>query len=140
MSSVTPQLRDAASCLPPLATAALGISGLGLVFPADPATSSGYLRCPLRDDGTLVSGLRRHRATHKAVHGDVIGALGTNLFLPVFAVLAVAAWLTWFLPTIDRRAGSRAVPQGRCGWRWVLHCCCSPCCATCLRAAPRSAP
>ena len=43
------------------------------------------------------------RATHKAVHGDVIGALGTNLFLPVFAVLAVAAWLTWFLPTIDRR-------------------------------------
>jgi hypothetical protein len=105
MSSVTPAVaRRRFGALPPLATAALGISGLGLVFAADPATSSGYLRCPLHEmTGLWCPGCGVTRATHKAVHGDVIGALGTNLFLPVFAVLAVAAWLTWFLPTIDRR-------------------------------------
>ena len=105
MSSVTPAVvRRRFGALPPLATAALGIGGLGLVFAADPATSNGYLRCPLHEmTGLWCPGCGVTRATHKAVHGDVIGALGTNLFLPVFAVLAVAAWLTWFLPTIDRR-------------------------------------
>ena len=105
MSSVTPAVaRRRLGALPPLATAALGIGGLGLVFAADPATSGGYLRCPLHEmTGLWCPGCGVTRATHKAVHGDVIGALGTNLFLPVFAVLIVAGWLTWFLPTIDRR-------------------------------------
>ena len=142
MSSVTPAVaRRRFGALPPLATAALGISGLGLVFAADPATSSGYLRCPLHEmTGLWCPGCGVTRATHKAVHGDVIGALGSNLFLPVFAVLAVAAWLTWFLPTIDRRppalvAARPRVDVGGAGWLTaVVRGAAQPA----LRAAPRS--
>ena len=110
MSSVTPAVaRRRFGALPPLATAALGIGGLGLVFAADPATSGGYLRCPLHEmTGLWCPGCGVTRATHKAVHGDVIGALGTNLFLPVFAVLVVAG-VADVVPADDRSppAGAR---------------------------------
>ncbi|MGD9703288.1 MAG: DUF2752 domain-containing protein [Acidimicrobiia bacterium] len=105
MGSDTPEVaRGRFGALPPLASAVLGVGALGVVFAADPATSRGYLRCPLHEmTGLWCPGCGVTRATYKALHGDVLGALGTNLFLPVFAVLVVAGWLTWFLPTIERR-------------------------------------
>ena len=105
MASVTPA-ESGRRPLPvgPLAVAGLGIGALVVVAARDPATSSGYLRCPLHAaTGLWCPGCGVTRGLHMALHGDVVGALGSNLFLPVFVVLALGAWVTWLAASMDRR-------------------------------------
>jgi hypothetical protein len=105
MASVTPAESGRRS-LPiwPLAVAGLGVGGLALVAGRDPATSGGYLRCPFHAaTGLWCPGCGVTRGLHMALHGDVLGALGSNLFLPVFVILAVGAWATWLAASMDRR-------------------------------------
>ena len=105
MATVTPaESGRRARPIGPLAVAGLGIAGLALVATRDPATSGGYLRCPFHaTTGLWCPGCGVTRGLHMALHGDVAGALGSNLFLPVFVVLALGAWVTWLAASMDRR-------------------------------------
>ena len=90
----------------PLATACLGVAGLAYVAGHDPnANGSVFPVCPFHAlTGLWCPGCGMTRATYALLHGNVAAAFSANVFLPVLAVLAVAGWLTWFLPTIGRRA------------------------------------
>lgn len=103
----------------PLVTAAAGVGGLAVVAAVDPATGGSYLRCAFHAmTGWWCPGCGATRATHRLLHGDVAGALGANLFLPVFAALLVLGWLTWFLPTVGRRPPQLLARAPL--WSWVL--------------------
>jgi hypothetical protein len=88
----------------PVATALAGVAGLAYVAANDPnRTGAAFPACPFHAmTGLWCPGCGMTRATHALLHGDLAAAISANVFLPVFAVLIVAGWLTWFLPTIGR--------------------------------------
>jgi Protein of unknown function (DUF2752) len=118
MGMVSPVVRSRrAAAIAPLSVAGAALAGLVAVRASDPATSRWYLRCPLHEmTGLWCPGCGSTRGVHKALHGDVLGALGSNAFLPVFVTLAVVGWLTWFLPTIGRRPPALVARVPAWGW------------------------
>lgn len=120
MGTAMPRLpRHRLAAVPPLATAAAGLGGLAVVFALDPASSRGYLRCPLHTmTGLWCPGCGVTRATHHLLHGDVGAALGSNVFLPVFAGLLVLGWLTWFRSTTGGRPPQLMTRAP--GWAWAV--------------------
>ena len=103
----------------PLVSAVAGVGGLVVVAAVDPAERGSYLRCPLHAmTGLWCPGCGATRATHRVLHGDILGALGANLFLPVFAALIVLGWLTWFLPTLGRRPPQLLARAP--AWAWAV--------------------
>src|SRR3954466_12905048 len=88
----------------PVVAACLGVAGLAYVAANDPNRSgAAFPACPFHaTTGLWCPGCGMTRATYALLHGEFGAAFSANLFLPVFAVLAVAGWVTWFLPTIGR--------------------------------------
>jgi hypothetical protein len=88
----------------PIAAACLGVAGLAYVAANDPNRAGApFPACPFHAmTGLWCPGCGMTRATYALLHGDVAAAFSANLFLPVFAILAIAGWVTWFLPTIGR--------------------------------------
>jgi Protein of unknown function (DUF2752) len=85
-----------ASWLAPAAVAAAGVAGLAYVGLRDPATERGFLPCAFhRVTGLWCPGCGMTRGLHHLVNGDVVAALGSNVFLPLLVVLAGYAWLSW---------------------------------------------
>jgi hypothetical protein len=74
----------------------------GGIYPACPLHAATDLWCP---------GCGMTRAAHALLTGDVAGALGANLFLPVVVLLVGWAWLAWAWPVVPKL---RVVPT----WAW----------------------
>lgn len=92
----------------PVATAAAALAGVAYIGLRNPSTERGFIPCPLfAATGHWCPGCGTTRALHKLVNGDVLGALGTNLFLPVTLALGVYLWLAWLLPSL----GVRSLPS-----------------------------
>src|SRR3954447_11962741 len=89
----------------PVATACLGLAGLAYIAGHDPnASGSVFPACPFHAaTGLWCPGCGMTRATYALLHGNLGAAFSANIFLPVFALLAVAGWVTWFLPTVGRQ-------------------------------------
>ena len=89
-----------------------GLAYVGLRNP----TSGGFVPCPFHAiTGLWCPGCGMTRALHHLLHGDVAGAVSSNLFLPVVVVVVGWAWLAWAVPRRARRS-PRSCPPG-CGPR-----------------------
>jgi Protein of unknown function (DUF2752) len=88
----------------PVAAACAGVAGLAYVAANNPnRAGAAFPACPFHAaTGLWCPGCGMTRATYALLHGDLGAAFSANVFLPVFALLAVAGWVTWFLPTIGR--------------------------------------
>jgi hypothetical protein len=99
--------------LAPLIVAAGGVAGLALVSAVDPRASGAYPRCPLHAmTGLWCPGCGITRALHDALHGDLASALSTNAMLPVYAVLTVLGWWSWW-QIAHGRAAPRIITSAR---------------------------
>jgi Protein of unknown function (DUF2752) len=97
----------------PLAVAGLAAGGLAYVALRNP-TSGGFLPCPFHAiTGLWCPGCGMTRALHSLTHGNVAGALSSNLFLPVVIVVVGWAWLAWAVPAVP--SITRVVPS----WVWT---------------------
>ena len=93
----------------PLAVAGIAVAGLAYVGLRNP-TSGGFLPCPFHAvTGLWCPGCGMTRALHSLLHGDVAGALSSNLFLPVVMVAVGWAFLSWVVPSIP--SITRIVPS-----------------------------
>lgn len=102
--------RPARPWLAPAVAGAAGLAGLAYVGLRNPAEGRAFVPCPLHAaTGLWCPGCGTTRGLHKLVNGDVLGALGSNLFLPLTIGLAAYLWLAWLLPAL----GSRPVPSLR---------------------------
>jgi hypothetical protein len=86
------------------APAVLGIAGAGtlvLLHLRDPHESGSYGVCPfLAVTGHPCPGCGGLRAVNELTHGDVVGALSSNLLAVGLLALLVVAWAAW----VARRA------------------------------------
>ncbi len=91
----------------------LFVSGLLVVYLVDPATTDWYPVCPSRvflkfycpGCGTL-------RATHRLLHGDLVGALAMNsLMVVALPFLLYGSWTS-----ISGRPGPAWMTSSRAGW------------------------
>ena len=97
----------------PLAVAGLAAGGLAYAALRNP-TSGGFLPCPFHAiTGLWCPGCGMTRALHSLLHGNVAGALSSNLFLPVVIVVVGWAWLAWAVPSVP--SITRVVPS----WVWT---------------------
>ncbi len=89
------------------APAVLGIAGAGtlvLLHLRDPHESGSYGVCPfLAVTGHPCPGCGGLRAVNELTHGDVVGALSSNLLAVGLLALLVVAWAAW----VARRARGR---------------------------------
>lgn len=81
----------------PLAGAAVLAGGAVLVATNDPsAAGSRFPACVVRTwTGLWCPGCGLTRGTHELLNGDVVAALGYNLFVPVALVGIALAWWAW---------------------------------------------
>lgn len=82
--------------------AALGIIGIGSAAFAvrhfNPVTAGFFPQCPLYQlTGVSCPGCGLTRGFHALFHGDVVGALGYNALLPVYAFILVYFLVSLFL-------------------------------------------
>jgi hypothetical protein len=107
--------RATAAWVAPAATAAAGLAALAYVGLRDPSSSRGFVPCPFHSaTGLWCPGCGMTRGVHKLLHGDVLGALGSNLLLPLALGLGVWLWLSWLWPALGRGElpTLRRVPRG----------------------------
>lgn len=78
-----------------------------LVTVYDPSSSgSMFPSCAFhRATGLWCPGCGMTRATHHLLHGDVVGAVGSNLFTPFVLIALVAAWWGWLRWSFGRPLG-----------------------------------
>jgi hypothetical protein len=99
------------AALPPSSRLAVLASGAGLsaaalvVAIADPsAPGSRFPPCSFhRVTGWWCPGCGLTRGTHHLLHGDLIAAMGSNLFTPLVAVAVVTTWFAWARRSFGRR-------------------------------------
>lgn len=102
----------------PVSVAAAGLVGAAYVATNNPSGGAAYLPCPFYGlTGLWCPGCGLTRASHLLLNGDVPGALGMNLFLPVVVGILGYAWLAWFSGTLGRPLPSlgRVRP-----WVWTV--------------------
>lgn len=81
--------------------AAVGLAGVFLV--ADPSERTILPPCPLyATTGVWCPGCGLTRATHAFVNGDVVAALGYNLFAPLILSALLVSWWSWVRVSTDR--------------------------------------
>jgi hypothetical protein len=94
----------------PLAVAATAAVAVVMVGVRDPHAAGNYPSCPsIALFGVHCPGCGSMRAMHFAAHGDIVGVVSRNLFVPVGLILLAWAWVAWF----DRRLGYSRVPDMR---------------------------
>jgi hypothetical protein len=102
----------------PVAAGVAAISATLYLRAVDPARDGVLPPCPFhRLTGWWCPGCGMTRGFHHLFTGDVVGALGSNLFLPVVVLLGGWLWLSWLWPTVTghRLDGLRRVPE----WTWI---------------------
>jgi hypothetical protein len=103
----------------PIGAVACGCALAGtalLVAVHDPsAPGSRFPACTFHQlTGLWCPGCGMTRATHDLLHGDVAGALGSNLFTPFVLLAIVATWWAW-----SRRSFGLAPGRVASGLVWV---------------------
>ncbi len=85
-------------------TCGCALAGAALyVAIADPASGSGFLRCPLyQTTGIYCPGCGLTRAAHAMLRGNVPAALGYNLLLPLVIAAVTIGWLSWVRVSVGR--------------------------------------
>lgn len=87
----------------PVVVAAAGVAGCAFVGLRNPATGTPLLPCPFHAaTGLWCPGCGMTRGLHKLLNGDALGALGSNLFLPMALALGTWLWLSWLWPSVGR--------------------------------------
>jgi hypothetical protein len=81
----------------PLLSAVGAVAALTLLHLRDPHVAGSYAACPwLHLTGFACPGCGGLRAVHDLTHGDLAGALSSNLLVVALLLpLAVVAWLAW---------------------------------------------
>lgn len=81
----------------PVVGAAFIAGGVAVLAANDPsAAGSRFPACVVRTwTGLWCPGCGLTRAGHELLHGDIVAALGYNLFVPVAAVGIALAWWAW---------------------------------------------
>jgi hypothetical protein len=97
----------------PAAVAGGALAACAYVVANDPTDGAAFIPCPLyRLTGLWCPGCGLTRATHHLLLGDLAGALGRNLLLPLVIGLAVWAWVAWTMQSTGRPArGPSALPN-----------------------------
>lgn len=87
----------------PTTLAVLGAGAVGLLAVVDPNESGIYPACPsLTLFGVLCPLCGGLRGMHALTHGDLVGMVSSNVFVPLVVVLGTWAWLSWTLATVGR--------------------------------------
>jgi hypothetical protein len=89
--------RDWSGRLGVVATGGALVGAAALVTIFDPASpGSRFPACTFHGlTGLWCPGCGLTRGVHHLLRGDVVGALGSNLFTPLAVLAIVAAWSTW---------------------------------------------
>ncbi len=105
----TPALRPLQGCraVPAVAGPVAVLCGSGAVgvylAANDPARGGWYPECAFHGaTGLWCPGCGLTRGAYRLLHGDVAGALGSNPFLPVIAVLVAVGWWSWWQASLGR--------------------------------------
>jgi Protein of unknown function (DUF2752) len=91
------------------------LAGAAYVRAVDPARGGVFPACVFhRVTGWWCPGCGMTRALHHLLGGDLLGALSTNVFLPLVVGLAAYLWLSWLWPPLTGRRLTllRRVPSG----------------------------
>ena len=117
MASVTQtEPRGVPPVLLPSAVGVGGAAGLALLRLHDPHAPGSYGYCPfLLVTGHPCPGCGTLRAGNDLMHGDVLGALGSNAFSVVLGVILAAYWGVWMVRAIRHRPAPRVSigPRGQ---------------------------
>lgn len=109
-------VRGTAPWAGPVTLAAFGAGAVGTLAVVDPATSGIYPTCPsLALFGVLCPLCGGLRGVHALASGDLVGAVSSNLLLPLVVVLVGWGWLAWTLEAMGRPVLSPPRP-GRRAW------------------------
>jgi hypothetical protein len=118
VSGVLTRAQVAPRWVAPASAGVAAVAGALYVRAVDPAEAGVLPACPFhRLTGWWCPGCGMTRGLHHLLTGDIPGALGSNLFLPVVVLLGGGLWLSWLWPTLTGRRldGLRRVPE----WSWV---------------------
>jgi Protein of unknown function (DUF2752) len=102
----------------PVGVGVAAVAGALYVRAVDPASRGVFPACPFhRLTGWWCPGCGMTRGFHHLLTGDVVGALGSNLFLPVVVLFGGWLWLSSLWPALTGRrlVALRRVPE----WAWV---------------------
>ena len=90
----------------PVAVGIAGVAGATLLHVRDPSVDGSYGFCPFLElTGWPCPGCGGLRAVSALTHGDVAGALGSNLLAVALVAALTLAWATW---SVRRARGSDA--------------------------------
>ena len=110
------QVRGTAPWAGPATLAAFGAGAVGTLAVVDPATAGIYPTCPsLALFGVLCPLCGGLRGVHALTNGDLVGAVSSNLLLPLVLVLVGWGWLAWTLEAVGR-PGLPPPRPGRRAW------------------------
>jgi len=116
MVSVAATRTTRSSLAGPVLVAAGGVALGVYTYVRNPSTQRGFIPCPLHSmTGLWCPGCGMTRGLHKLLHGDVVGMLGMNIFLPFLLGAVVWGWLSWVQDT----RGARPLPRFHLPtWAW----------------------
>jgi hypothetical protein len=105
ISAPTEAPRGRRAWLAPASVGAAAVAGCAVLVALDPTQRQVVPECPLLTlTGLWCPLCGATRATHHLLHLDVPASLGSNVFVPVLAAVALYTWAAWFL---DRVGGPR---------------------------------
>jgi hypothetical protein len=88
----------------PVAAGCALLAATACVAAFDPSERGVFAPCPFRMlTGWWCPGCGMTRATHRLLHGDVIGALRLNALLPFVLTAIALLWIDWYRRSIASR-------------------------------------
>ena len=92
----------------PVAVGIAGVAAATLLHVRDPSVDGSYGSCPFLElTGRPCPGCGGLRAVSALTHGDVVGALSSNLLAVALAVILIVVWAAW----VVRRARGTNAPM-----------------------------
>jgi len=82
----------------PVVVGVAGVAAATLLHVRDPSVDGSYGSCPFLElTGRPCPGCGGLRAVSALTHGDVVGALSSNLLAVGLVVILIVVWVAWFV-------------------------------------------
>lgn len=114
MTTSAPTRSPARLLREPAVVGAAGLTAATLLHLRDPHTGGSYGFCPFLElTGRPCPGCGGLRAINDLTHGDVMGALSSNVLAVVLVAALAVAWFSWVARSARGIGGRMVVPSDR---------------------------